>query len=492
MSFIINEQKYKSSFINAKGFTHNKGSLIKLFPFATDTSSLKDSVEDFQSFRGMTGHFFRTCRKLSFKNTVDKQELITAIITNVDTKSSFDLKNLLSELFFDEDNDIIPFDPEILPHLNNKSPNAKLKNLQSFISNLLIDKEVEDIIDTIFATKKGKNILYTLILEQLQKISAPETSFSNREGTYEGRIATEIRELFKKDLSQLVFFEEFFIENIAVLLKYYYFQYIIRLTAQLNQIFSERKKAPVFFSLDWEKLSRSRFCLENGWNHLEHSMDDAFVHANCLELLNTIEGNEGCFATPTPFTYEEIQATVQNMSEDGKNDLSIKIHRLIEEYIDHIAKAERENDRFSWSNFVLQKTDEERPWQEYHPLKLIDKLFQLIKYQFKNTGRNKPYEEYKLWFIHFAKNNYIKFRGTLGSTLKIERPLLLLLTELSILSTSGEKIVLNKLWTDFELRGLYLDHESKKEVIKFFEKINMLEKKSDSGDAQYVKSLLTK
>ena len=493
MGFIINEKKYNSSFINAKGFTHSKGKLIKLFPFATDTASLTDSSADFKSFKGVTGEFFRTSRGISFQKAIDKEDLLTSILSDVTTDFSFDLRNLISELFFDDDSDIVLFDVEILSHLNNKSPNIKLKNLQVFISNLLVDKEVKQIVNAVLHAHETQNILYNLVLEHIEKFAIEEDRSWELGGNYGGRIALEIRELFKNDLRNLVFHEEFFIQNVSILLKHYYNQYIIRLTTQLNLMFNEGKKtSPLFYSLEWEKLSRSRFCLESGWSKLEQSMDDTFVHANCLELLNTLEGDYGCFAANSPFAYEEIRETVRSMPQEGKNDLSVKIHRLTQDYVEAIATAEKDNERFNWANFVQNETVTEQDWTDEHALKLIDRLFQLIKYQFKNTGRIKPYSEYKLWFTNFVKNNYIKYRGGLGPTLKVDRSLLLLLTELSILSTKNDKIVLNKLWAEFELRGLYLDHESKKEVITFFEKINMLEKKSDSGDAQYVRSLLMK
>ena len=53
-----------------------------------------------------------------------------------------------------------------------------------------------------------------------------------------------------------------------------------------------------------------------------------------------------------------------------------------------------------------------------------------------------------------------------------------------------EKIRLKKLWEELESRGLIFDEKSKMEIVKLFERINLLEKKSDSGDAQYVKSIL--
>ena len=52
------------------------------------------------------------------------------------------------------------------------------------------------------------------------------------------------------------------------------------------------------------------------------------------------------------------------------------------------------------------------------------------------------------------------------------------------------KILLNNLFVEFENRGLSFDKQSRKEITDFFEHINILEKLSDSGDAQYVKSIL--
>ena len=49
---------------------------------------------------------------------------------------------------------------------------------------------------------------------------------------------------------------------------------------------------------------------------------------------------------------------------------------------------------------------------------------------------------------------------------------------------------LNDVFSEFELRGVFLDNHSKSEVMRYYEKLNLIEKKSDSGDAQYVKRIL--
>ena len=52
------------------------------------------------------------------------------------------------------------------------------------------------------------------------------------------------------------------------------------------------------------------------------------------------------------------------------------------------------------------------------------------------------------------------------------------------------KMKLNTLSNEFELRGIFFDRDSKTKIVQLYEKLNLLEKKSDSGDAQYVRSVL--
>ena len=65
---------------------------------------------------------------------------------------------------------------------------------------------------------------------------------------------------------------------------------------------------------------------------------------------------------------------------------------------------------------------------------------------------------------------------------------LILMTKICI--NNNERIKLKILFEEFELRGLFFDRDSKTKIIQLYEKLNLLEKKSDSGDAQYVRSVL--
>ena len=51
-------------------------------------------------------------------------------------------------------------------------------------------------------------------------------------------------------------------------------------------------------------------------------------------------------------------------------------------------------------------------------------------------------------------------------------------------------MLLKDVFNELQQRGVYFDRLSRERVIRLFERVNVLEKLSDSGDAQYVKGIL--
>ena len=77
--------------------------------------------------------------------------------------------------------------------------------------------------------------------------------------------------------------------------------------------------------------------------------------------------------------------------------------------------------------------------------------------------------------------------GSYGYMLNMTQEMLLMITAICI---KEDKITLKDLFKEYERRGLFLDSYSQVEVIDLLGKLNLIDKKSDSGDAQYVKSIL--
>ena len=61
---------------------------------------------------------------------------------------------------------------------------------------------------------------------------------------------------------------------------------------------------------------------------------------------------------------------------------------------------------------------------------------------------------------------------------------------ITALCVKEDRIKLNDLFKEYERRGLFFDRYSKEEIINLLNTWNLIDKKSDSGDAQYVKSIL--
>ena len=72
--------------------------------------------------------------------------------------------------------------------------------------------------------------------------------------------------------------------------------------------------------------------------------------------------------------------------------------------------------------------------------------------------------------------------------LNLSEETLIFLTKLCI--KNQEQMHLKDVFREMELRGVYLDNQSKEQVAIYYEKLNLIEKKSDSGDAKYVKRIL--
>ena len=72
--------------------------------------------------------------------------------------------------------------------------------------------------------------------------------------------------------------------------------------------------------------------------------------------------------------------------------------------------------------------------------------------------------------------------------LNLSEETLIFLTKLCI--KNQEQMRLKDVFREMELRGVYLDNQSKEQAAIYYEKLNLIEKKSDSGDAKYVKRIL--
>ena len=125
---------------------------------------------------------------------------------------------------------------------------------------------------------------------------------------------------------------------------------------------------------------------------------------------------------------------------------------------------------------------------EYNNQSLDTAFRDLYKVLSRNVNKELN-SRYPKAFLTFVSRFYRKNGGSLGTILSLNMKQLLLLIAVSV-GPKGSRIELNELWNQLERRGVTVDHITKDEIVKILDKLNYLDKKSDSGDAQYVKSIL--
>ena len=203
---------------------------------------------------------------------------------------------------------------------------------------------------------------------------------------------------------------------------------------------------------------------------LESNMKMLFTHVNILEMLNAND------SIKNKYDYIDINEAINQCSEDDKAMLYQNIINIKNDYINAVKDVK-------WDEYIaVDKYKDDDIKQELYD------LFKRIDYQFIKSSRKKPYESYRKWFEEYCKLNFLRRRGSLGYTLNITQERLLFITKLCI--KDKDKIKLKDLFEEYKRRGIYFDRDSQSKIVDLFEKLNIIEKKSDSGDAQYVRSIL--
>lgn len=485
--FQILEEKYNNTFYpTTKGFQHSSGKTSIFFPFATDTTGINDTKYALKDFKSISAAIHRNWTNTEINLPDVPEEIIEDIISSVKTEEKNQLKDIIKKLIFDSKGNFVIFQKSIIPFIKRNEKNAKVSNLITFLFHLFDSPDFSEKINDCLLNEENSNTLYTLISNYLNTKVIETQSKVDKKNYFNGEISKQIRKLFQTDYLLLSENEDLFKKYLHQLFKYYYFLYIQLLAIEFNESITNTSKTTLFFSLEWEKLSQSRLAVDNGYKKLETIVTDIFSHSNCLEMLNTIDFSEKL--QDQIVVYKDLISLYEDCSENQILELEASLNKILTRYLNAIEKIEKDKGRsFNWENeSAVAALDTHSDSQDPQGLKILRKLFYAMRYQFEKSGRKGANTDFSTWYKTFVQLNFVKTRGRLGNTLSLNKDYLLLFTELAILGTGKDKILLTTLWEELEVRGIHLDNQSKQEATQYFQKINALEKKSDSGDAQYV------
>lgn len=257
-------------------------------------------------------------------------------------------------------------------------------------------------------------------------------------------------DLIKDDLKFLLLNDRFFVKNIELFVSFYFFVYAINV---INSIDINAPKDKLYWMLDSEKSSNSREAICNGWKQFnESSSKKSWVNNLLLDILATLTDNDSI-----------------KMNEFLTKDYTSDIVEIINKFNNIINNVDIKTENIT-NNFNA-----------------VESLRRLLFYYYESTKKQGTESRNSLWIEELGKKLFLKFRSKYGYVLNITDELLLMLVSVIV---KKDKLKLNILFDELERRGVYLDNKSRKEVVRILDKQGILEKKSDSGDAQYVRRVI--
>ncbi|CAH0417941.1 DNA phosphorothioation-dependent restriction protein DptG [Periweissella ghanensis] len=296
--------------------------------------------------------------------------------------------------------------------------------------------------------EESKDIYTSIILENL-----PVLQSAKQDKDFITIDDDNLRKYMIQDLHVLLQNKAFFLQHIQTFFGFYYFLSLIRQTMLISQVAD--KEIPLYFAYDKEKVSASRMAVAKGYNLLNNETKKLLVSLNLLDYLNVLAGNND--AT----TYKSLSELISLNSDD----LLLNLKQFNFAY----AKAtDRTENTPGALNEEIQKL---RTW-------LNEDIDQATQTRFR-----KPFDE-------IERLGFVKKRGRIGRTLNLKQEMILVLTAAIVGSVPEKRLLVSKLFDEFAKRGINMDKQTRDHIVALYDEVNILEKLSDSGDAQYVKSIL--
>ena len=373
-------------------------------------------------------------------------------------------KEMIRSLFF-EGEDFVAKNLGLYPYqtkVNNKSANR----LAGFLLDIFGLNENDCNIIEKAMKKYPYNVVEKVVVDAIH--SSKAVTNSNNKSYFP--IILDVQEKFKIDFYFMLNTGMTSLDDLSNLLAVYYFYYMSQACVTLDNFGAGKRNSPVqlYYALDWEKVSKNRKCCVEGWERIQASANHMFSHALTLEILN--------------------QHTLPDVMLD---------YISLQEYVtecpdqDEIIAGEIEKAEKAYTSCVGDyKKFEQIPYASGGTKTdiAIRHLYRCVEEQFLNTDRKRANQFYNEKFTEFCKTRWVKNRRKSGLVLNLTERDIIFLTKISI--KNKDKIRLIDLYKEYEYRGIFLDNTSKEYLQEFFTKLNLIDKKSDSGDAQYVKRIL--
>ncbi|RUS57703.1 hypothetical protein QI30_04710 [Kurthia sp. 3B1D] len=327
-----------------------------------------------------------------------------------------------------------------------------------FFYDLFIRQNIEEI-QEIFSAVESQDLLSTIM-----NLTMVEQANFDEPAQYK-QLFPFMQKQFVEDLRVLATNPTFLITNLEEFFVQYCYFALTQMIVQTNRYtkFNAEKPFPVVLFLNTESTQKWRDGYRYGYKLLKEEFRYFYAHEHVLNILgaNTFADNGNWF-------YHDYATFFKEQGPEAEQQFVQSIYQWIEEV-------------------MAVRIDDVTPIPYKHQTleEAFRDLVELVRLQVKDE----VYSRYTKAFDMFLRRFYRKNGGSLGSLLAVSPKQLLTMIAVCV-GPKNSRLELNYLWAELEKRGVFLDDQTKEEVVHLLDQLNYLDKKSDSGDAQYVKAIL--
>lgn len=285
-----------------------------------------------------------------------------------------------------------------------------------------------------------------------------------------------IKEMFAKDLTWLLNQKKSTIIEYLPSLLYFYACFSLMQTLvyinKKNWDYYPEKALPFYYMLSSETASKGHLAVKSGWSAVDR-LPDSFLnkmssYSQCLDILNSMfEEDEELLS------YQDILKRFETIEFDEK------AKAICENILDKYQTAKRYT--LSGRRTETGILPDPIPTTVDSFNEFVDKLLNLcIALQSKDypAMQSSLYQLVKIKLLEKRKEYKV---------LSLDEEMLVFLVALA---TKDERIRLDELYSRLERYGLIFSFQTKNVISECLLKLNLLDRKSDSGEAQYVRVVL--
>lgn len=478
----INYQKYYDTYHQEDGkfvdiLQSSDG--LKIVPFVSNTQCAYDKK---CGLLGITGEFFRKWKKTETKPINNfKDDVETPVSSylsehkNMHYKQIQNFIKMLEDILYVNGNLNIT-DSAFLKYLPLMPDDEKLTKTQikkylggeerfaDYLYSMVCDYDIK------IENKISPNIFTTILKEALEYGNILR-EFKDIDGSGQYYSIPYVKESFKDDLVWLLSQEEaIIVKNIPLLLHFYACYSVTQTIACMSPRKTEylNKPEPLYFILATEKASLNCEAVTHGWMQKipDATLNSLYGKIQTLDIINCcLGGNIGLYPEllkslkGTPF--EDNKALCEKVLENYQND-----------------KRKLLQGRPSESNRGGEPIDTVVNSYEDFFEKLNHLCIDLQSASYKTRMKRQVIDLMNIRFLQLRRGNYV---------LVLDNEMLIFLMAMV---TKGRKTKLENMYKYFNDYGIHFNISTRNSIEDLLLKLNLLDRKSDSGEAQYVTVVL--